>query len=92
MCAICYEKEDIVLAYEIRGGRDIGGKKPLLICRYCIDMKFEIPCSGGRTNQRQKNVQAQQTKRKHFAENVQSGRRKARNTIIISHAGRKNNA
>ena len=55
-------------------------------------MKVEIPCSGGRTNQKQKNVQAQQTKRKQLAENVQSERRKARNTIIISHAGRKNNA
>ena len=46
ICAICYESDDIVSADEIRKSRDIGGKNPLLLCRYCFDKNIEIPCSG----------------------------------------------
>ena len=76
ICAIRYESEDIVQAEEIRNKRDIGGKNPLLICRYCFDKKFEIPCSGGRTNAKQKKDQSQRTKRIQMENNVSSGRRK----------------
>ena len=33
----------------------MGGKNPLLVCRYCFDKNIEIPCSGGRTNMKEKN-------------------------------------
>lgn len=57
VCAICYDDEDIVTAEEIQNGCDIGGKDPLLFCRYCFDKKVEIPFSGGRTNMTQKKDQ-----------------------------------
>ena len=79
ICAICYEKDDIVSADEIRKRRDIGGKNPLLLCRYCFDKNIEIPCSGGRTNQKQKTVQSKRNKRKQLDTSIQSGRRKGRN-------------
>ena len=47
-------ENDIVLADEIWTKRDIGGKNPLLICRYCFEMYVEIPCSGGCTNMKEK--------------------------------------
>ena len=78
ICAICYENVDIVSADEIRKERDIGGKNPLLICRYCFDSNVEIPCSGGRTNMKQKSDQAKRTKRKQLDESEKSGRRKGR--------------
>ena len=43
---------------------DNGGKNPILVCRFCFDKKFEIPCSGGRKNQKQKVDQQEHTKRK----------------------------
>ena len=78
ICSICYESEDIVSAEEIRNKREIGGKNPLLVCRYCFDMKVEIPCSDGRTNIKEKKDQEQRTKKKKLDESVQSGRKKAR--------------
>lgn len=78
ICAICYERDDIVSADEIRKSRDIGGKNPLLLCRYCFDKNIEIPCSGGRTNQKQKTEQGKRTKRKQLDESIKSGRRKVR--------------
>ena len=78
ICAICYGDDDIVSADEIRKKRDIGGKNPLLVCRFCFDKKFEIPCSGGRTNQKQKVEQQMRTKRKSNDDNVAAGRRKGR--------------
>ena len=53
-------------------------KNPLLVCRYCFDKKFEIPCSGGRVNVRQKMEQKESSKRKSFGDNVAMGRRKGR--------------
>ena len=78
ICAICYEREDIVQADEIRKKRNIRGKNPLLVCRYCFDKKFEIPCSGGRTNVKQKQDQAQRTKKRQLDEHVEGGHRKGR--------------
>mmetsp|Transcript_21870 Transcript_21870/g.47533 ORF Transcript_21870/g.47533 Transcript_21870/m.47533 type:complete len:109 (-) Transcript_21870:34-360(-) len=78
ICAICYENEDIVQADEIRNNRDIGGKNPLLVCRYCFDKGFEIPCSGGRINVKQKHDQDQRTKRRQLDDHVRCGRRKGR--------------
>ena len=53
ICEICYEDEYIVLAEEICAKRDIGGKNPLLVCRYYFGMNIEIPYSGVRTKQNQ---------------------------------------
>ena len=78
VCAICYDADNIVSADEIRKKRDIGGKNPLLVCRYCFDKNIEIPCSGGRTNMKQKKDQAQSTKRKQLEDNIESGRRMGR--------------
>ena len=78
ICAICYENDDIISADEIRRNRDVGGKNPLLVCRFCFDTGVEIPCSGGRTNSKQKRDQKQATKRKELDESVQAGRRKSR--------------
>ena len=71
----------MVSADEIRSKRDIGGKVPLMICRYCFDQKVEIPCSGGRINSSQKRRQKQQSKRKQLAKSIDSGRRKGRRTV-----------
>ena len=57
ICAICYNRRGIVQADEIRNKRDIGGKNLLLDCQYYFDKNFEIPCSGGRVNMKQKKVQ-----------------------------------
>ena len=73
ICAVCYEDDDIVSEVEIRKKRNIGGKNPLLVCRYCFDKDFEIPCSGGRTNEKEKKSQEKSPKRKGLEENVQSG-------------------
>ena len=54
ICAICYDTEDIVSTDEIWKERDMGGKNPLLVCRYCFDKKIEIPCSVVRTNMKEK--------------------------------------
>lgn len=77
-CAICYTAEDIVSADEIRKKRDLGGKNPLLVCQYCFDKNFEIPCSGGRTNMKEKKDQANQTKKRQLDAAVQQGHRKGR--------------
>jgi len=78
ICAICYETEEIVQIDEIRKKRDVGGKNPLLICRHCFNKNFEIPCSGGRVNVKQKEAQAKTTKRKCLDKHTESGRRKGR--------------
>ena len=56
----------------------MGGKNPLLVCRYCFDKNIEIPCSGGRTNMKEKKDQGQLTKKRQLDESVQQGRRKER--------------
>ena len=48
ICAICYEREGIVQVDEIKKKQDMGGNNHLLVCGYCFDKKFEIPCSGGK--------------------------------------------
>ena len=47
ICAICYEREDIGQADEIRKKQNIGRKNPILVCQYFFDKKFEIPYCGG---------------------------------------------
>ena len=54
ICTIFYETKDIISADEIRREQDIGGKKPLLVCKYCFNMKVEIPYSGGCSNTKEK--------------------------------------
>ena len=76
--AICYEAEDVVSIDVARASRDIGGKNPLPVCRYCFDMNVEIPCSGGRTNFKEKKDQSKRTKRKQLDEAIASGYRKER--------------
>ena len=78
ICAICYERQGIVQADEICKKRDIGGKNPLLVCRYCFDKNFEISCSGGRVNVKQKKAQDEQTKRKSLDRHCGNGHRKER--------------
>ena len=78
ICAICYDTDDIVSADEICKERDMGGKNPLLVCRYCFDKNIEIPCSGGRTNMKEKKDQGQRTKKRQLDESVQQGHRKER--------------
>lgn len=48
ICSICFSDTPIVPVDEIRTKRDLEGKNPLLVCRYCFDSKVEIPTSGGR--------------------------------------------
>ena len=55
----------------------MGGKNPLLVCWYCFDKNIEIPCSGGRTNMKEKKDQGQAKKRQ-LDESVQQGHRKER--------------
>ena len=52
-----------MLANEIRQKRNVGGKNPLLVCRYCFDKNIEITCSGGRVNIKQKKDQSQRAKK-----------------------------
>ena len=78
ICAICYDTEDIVSADEIRKVRDMGGKNPLLVCRYCFDKGIEIPSSGGRTNMKEKKDQTKRTKKRQLDESVQQGLRNGR--------------
>lgn len=85
ICAICYDMGDIVSADEIRKEKNIGGKNPLLICRYCFDKNIEVPCSGGRTNVKQKKDQAKRAKKRQLDKDVVEGRRKVR--INPSYAG-----
>ena len=85
ICAICYDKDDIVSADEIRKEKNIGGKNPLLICRYCFDKNIEGPCSGGRNNVKQKKDQAKSAKKRQLDKDVAGGRRKVR--INPSYAG-----
>jgi hypothetical protein len=56
----------------------MGGKNTLLVCRYCFDKNIEIPCSGGRTNMKEKKDQGQRTKKRQLDESVQQGHRKER--------------
>ena len=37
----------------------MGGKNPLLVCRYYLDKNIEVPSSGDRTNMKEKKDQAQ---------------------------------
>jgi hypothetical protein len=79
ICAICYDTDDIVSADEICKERDMGGKNPLLVCRYCFDKNIEMPCSGGRsTTMKEKKDQGQRTKKRQLDESVQQGHRKER--------------
>ena len=78
ICAICYERQGIFQADEICKKRDTGGKNLLLVCRYCFDKNFEIPCSGGRVNVKQKKAQDEQTKRKSLDKQCRNGCRKER--------------
>ena len=79
ICAICYDMDEIVSVDEIRREKNIGGKNPLLICRYCFDKNIEVPCSGGRTNVKQNSEQAKTGKKRRHDEQVMRGRRKVRN-------------
>ena len=82
ICDICYEKEDIVQADKIKKNQDIGDKIPLLVYRYCFDKKFEIPCSCGHSNVKQKNDQVQRTKKRQLDEHVEGGHRKGGVKVI----------
>ena len=73
-----YDTEDIVSADEIRKVRNMGGKNPLLVCRYCFDKGIKIPSSGGRTNMNEKKDQTKQTKKRQIDKHVQQGIRKER--------------
>ena len=53
----CYEDEYIVSTEEICDKCDVGGRKQLLLCRYCFDMNIEITCSSGSTKHKQKKYQ-----------------------------------
>ena len=64
ICTICHEIEEIFQADEISKKRDGAGMNPLLVCRHCFDKNFEISCSGGRVNMKQKQAQAKTTRRK----------------------------
>ena len=75
---ICYKRQGSAQADEIHKKGDIGGKNPLLVCRYCFDKNFEIPCSGSRVNVKEKKAQEQQTKRKSLDKHCGNGRRKER--------------
>ena len=56
----------------------MGGKNPLLVCRYCFDKGIEISSSGGRTNMKEKKDQTKRTKKRQLDESVQQGLRKGR--------------
>ncbi len=78
ICSICFSDTHIVPVDEIRTKRDLKGKNPLLVCRYCFDSKVEIPTSGGRTNFAQKKQQEKSCKRRMLNRAVHHGRHKGR--------------
>ena len=64
---------------EIKKVKNVGGKVPLVICRFCFDQDgIEIPTSGGRTNAKEKREQEIVAKRKNFNEMVMAGKRAKR--------------
>mmetsp|Transcript_29715 Transcript_29715/g.62511 ORF Transcript_29715/g.62511 Transcript_29715/m.62511 type:complete len:139 (-) Transcript_29715:48-464(-) len=78
ICSICFSDTHIVPVDRIRTKRDLEGKNPLLVCRFCFDSKVEIPISGGRTNFAQKKQQEKSRKRRMLNRAVHHGRHKAR--------------
>ena len=82
VCAICYvEVEDgngMVASVELRTKFNLGGKTPLPICRGCFDDGVEPPCSGGRKNVRQAEMQKKQQKKRQRKDAEERGRRKSR--------------
>ncbi len=63
VCAICFADTHIVSPEEIRAKKDVKGKNPLPVCRFCFDLDVDIPTSGGRTNYAQKAQQEKTCKR-----------------------------
>ena len=79
ICALCWSEDNIVSPDEIRGKRNVGGKLPLPVCQLCLDLKVEIPCSGGRqSNQQQKNHQNKKRQKEHLDNVVANKKRKGR--------------
>ena len=62
VCALCYNKDNILSISEIKQKRDMGGKCPLLVCQDCFVSNIKIPSSGGRVSFTEKSKQ--NTKRK----------------------------
>ena len=59
--------------------RYVGGKLPLPVCQLCLDLKVEIPCSGGRQkNQQQKNDQNKKRQKEYLDNVVANKKRKGR--------------
>ena len=44
ICALCCSSDGLVSVDQIQNERDVGGKVPLPICRFCIDLNVKIPC------------------------------------------------
>ncbi len=63
---------------EIMTKRDLKGKNPLVVCRWCFDSRVDVLTSGGRTNFSMKKQQEEMTNRKRIYHAVQSCRRKDR--------------
>ena len=78
ICAICFGNDDIVSVEEIKRKRNIGGKRPLLICRHCFESNVEIPCSGGLVSTKEKKDQQKRQRTKQMEAHVERGRKKAR--------------
>ena len=68
----------MVASDELRTKFNLGGKMPLPICRGCFDDGVEPPCSGGRKNVRQAEMQKKQQKKRQRKDAEQRGRRKSR--------------
>ena len=58
--------------------RDVGGKNPLQISRYCFDSILKVPTSGGSSNKIQKKNQYQAKKKRQLENSVASGQRRGR--------------
>ncbi len=78
VCAICFSDTNIVRHEEIMTKRDLKGKNPLVVCRWCFDSGVDVLTAGGKTNISMKKQQEEMSKRKRIHDAVQSGRRKGR--------------
>ena len=78
ICSVCYVDADLATPDEIRSKCDLGGKTPLMMCRGCLNLGVDPPCSGARKNVKQAKQQQDAAKKRRMEAAVSKGRRKAR--------------
>ena len=78
ICAIRYDKDDILSSDFLQKHRETGGKNPVPICRFCFDNKLPVPTSGSQVNQQEKIQQERVKKKCKMKGAVEKGLRKGR--------------